>query len=190
MVIDGEIPVGWGVAIGGSSLSENQQRKLFETIKQQEKKGRIITEDLLKEFVQFVKSAETKTKQSEDLFGGFEEEEDNIFDKMAIQSAISRKLSHENKVFGTVGRAKTASELSKAGNVIDVEASKERAQQAKQAASLFDSLKNVKGPIADILNETANKIKNAKNKTQKEKIQEEAYEKILSELPKQAGFEK
>ena len=133
---------------------------------------------------------EYKTKQSEDLFGGSEEEEDNIFDKMAIQSAISRKLSHENKVFGTVGRAKTASELSKAGNVIDVEASKERAQQAKLAASLFDSLKNVKGPIADILNETANKIKNAKNKAQKEKIQEEAYEKILSELPKQAGFEK
>jgi hypothetical protein len=188
MVVDGEIPIDWGVSIGGSGLSENQQHKLFETIKGQEKRGRNITPELLKEFVQFVKSAETKTKKTEDLFGEFEEEEDNIFDKLSVQSAISRKLSRETKVFGMVGKTKAANELAKAGNIINVESSLDRARQAKSAAQLFDALKNTKGPIANLLNSAANRIKAAGTKQQKEKIQDEIYEKILAELPKQAGI--
>ena len=186
-VIDGDISVSFGTIVGNGNLTQNQQYKIFGLIQKKEKQGKKIDDGMVSELVDFVKTTQTNTKQTEDLFGAFEEEEDNILDRMSLQSQIQRKLAREKRIFGTIGKEKNAKELATVGNTINVEASAQRAKMAAESISLFNIMKNAKGEIANMLNDATKKMKNV-SKQKRDSIMDDVYEKILAELPKAAGL--
>lgn len=179
-VIDGDLPQERAVIIGGSGLSKDDQRSLMDLIDQQEKRGRKITNEVISELTDVVKSSATQTEQQFDLFGSSEVTKNLAIEKATLQAAIRKKLSREKKLFGTVAKSRAAQELEKAGNQIDVEKSKGVSEQAAQTLAVFDQLKNLSGPVSSLINQASERIANGENVN---KVQDELYKSLVSRLP-------
>lgn len=175
-VIDGEIPQERAVVIGASGLKPEQQRALSDLV---DKEKRSVTNDVLRELVDTVKSSESEDTFQMDLFGGSSETKTNALDKARLQAAIKRRLSREQRLFGTVGKSKAAADLAKAGNQIDVDQSRRMSQEAEVTLRIFDTMKNVSGPVSQRLNEAASRLGKGENS---KKVEQEIYESILEDL--------
>jgi len=162
-VIDGQIPVERAAIIGGSGLNHTQQQDLHDLAEKQAKKGRKITNDVLSELVDTVKASEQQTETQFDLFGASEVQQTNAVERASLQSAIKRRLSRDKKLFGIVSKSTAAKDLAKAGNVIDVESSRNVSNEASATLNVFDQLKNIKGGVGDALNQAANRIKSGES---------------------------
>lgn len=160
--------------------------RLFRIIKFAEcpRRGRRITEDFVGELVGLAKSASVTKREDEDLFGGFEAEEDNFAERAELQGKIKRRMSRDKRIFGTVARGEK--EIKRIGSVDTAEA-KNIAAEAKNAQVLFDALKNTPGEMSSMLNEATKKMKGA-GKAERESIEDEIYKKVISVLPRLAGF--
>lgn len=175
-VVDGEIPLERATVIGGSGLKPDQQRALADLV---EKEKRSINNDVLRELVDTVKSSESQDTFQMDLFGGSTETKSNALEKARLQAAVKRRLSRDQKLFGTVGKSKAAKDLAKAGNIIDTEESKRVSDEARVSLGIFDTLKNVSGPVSAELNKAADRISRGENP---KKVEQELYEILAKEL--------
>lgn len=186
-VIDGDMPQERAVIIGQSSLDHTEQRSLVDLIDQQEKRKRKITNDVVKELVDTVKSSTSKTEEQFDLFGGSQVTQNLAIEKASLQATIKQRLSREKKLFGTVARSKAAQELEKAGNIIDVESSEKMSKSAAVTLGVFDQLKNLSGPVSSAINRAAERISNGESS---KKVQDDLYQEILNDLPNVLGVKK
>ena len=102
-------------------------------------------------------------------------------EKAELQSEIKKRLSREKRLFGTVGKSRAATDLKKAGNVIDVEQSRQVSEQADIAMRVFDQEKNYTGSVSTVLDGAAQRIAGGENP---KKVKDEVYEQVLSEIQK------
>jgi hypothetical protein len=175
-VIDGELPQERGAIIGRAGLGETQQHALVDLIDKQ--KGRTITNEVLKELTDTVKSSASKASGGFDLFGDVGEQSLALH-KATIQAAIKSKLSREKKLFGTVAKSKAAEDLTRGGNTIDRERSGQISAQATEGLHVFDQLKNVSGPISQRLNRAAERVDAGEPR---ERVIKETYDDILANI--------
>ncbi|ARV58062.1 hypothetical protein BZZ01_04915 [Nostocales cyanobacterium HT-58-2] len=183
-VVQGDLPQERAIAVGSLIKDGKQQSELLELVEKQEKKGRKITNDTIKELAEMVNAAPKKQEEEGGLLGllGFSPEQRSLaLEKAEIQSEIKRRLSREKKLFGTVGKSSAAKDLERAGNQIDVGASKEVSEQADIALRVFDEEKNFTGSVSDALNRAAERIADGENS---KKVKDEVYAEILAEIQK------
>lgn len=183
-VIDGDIPVERAAIVGGSGLSHAEQRSLVDLIDKEAKKGRKLTNDVVKELTDTVKSSGQQSETQLSLFGAEEVTRSLAIEKAQLQASIKTRLGREKKLFGTVGKSKAAKDLERAGNVIDIESSQKISKDAARVLGVFDQLKNLSGPVSDLINEAASRV--AAGESIK-KVEAELYERIITELPKVVG---
>jgi hypothetical protein len=177
-VVDGRLPMQRAAVVGGSGLDHPQQRALVEMIEKREKRGKI-TNDTIRELADIVKSSETQTEFTLDLFGGSESEKSMALDKAETQSKIRQRLSRERRLFSTVGKSRSAQELERGGNQINVEKSQDIAEQTQQALRVFDQMKNTSGGISKEINDAVQQIAQGGDRR---KIQSQLYSRILKRI--------
>jgi hypothetical protein len=173
-VINGDLSTERGVIIGGSGLDGVQQKSLVELIGKQPK-NKNITNEVVSELVDTVKASTSQTNFVLDLFGGSDVTVNNAIEKAKLQAQIKKKLSKDKKLFGTVSKSTAAKQLEAAGNVIDIATSSKISMDAAKTLAVFDSLKNLSGPISSKINEAATAIQNGGNA---KKIQSDLYKEI------------
>ncbi len=170
--IDGDLTIERAAIIGGSGLSPDKQKSVYDLAEKEKKK---VTNEVLNELIDTVKSSESSQDFQLDLFGGSSVTINNAIEKASLQASIKRKLSKDKKLFGTVGKTKAAQQLAQAGNTIDVAKSKSISDDASKTLQVFDTLKNLSGPISQSLNTAANKIQSGGDR---KKIESELYDEI------------
>ncbi|NJR38545.1 MAG: DUF935 family protein [Leptolyngbyaceae cyanobacterium CSU_1_4] len=183
-VIDGEMPVERATIIGDSGLDHQQQRSLVNLIDQQAKKRRNITNEVVRELADSVRSASQRTETQFDLFGSSQTVQDNAMERATLAAVTRQRLSREKKLFGTVGKSKAAEDLERAGNVIDVQTSQKLSREAALTLGIFDQLKNLSSPVSAALNRAADRIVAGESA---KKVQDDLYKEITTELPKLVG---
>ncbi|MGL4881274.1 MAG: tape measure protein, partial [Waterburya sp.] len=172
MVVQSQLPMERAARIGNSGLGENQQRELFKLIQKQKN----ITNDAITELADMVKASEVQSTSLFDLFGSSTEEQSLAVEMASLQSKVKRRLNSEKKLFGLVGKEKTADQLGQAGNVINVDESANRSKSADSALIVFDRLKNLSGGVNKLLNRAAKEINGGKNR---QTVEAQLYKQIL-----------
>ena len=180
-VIDGELPMERATIIGGSGLDHAKQKSLVELLD----KRKNVTNAVLSELVDTVKYAGQKQEQQFDLFGNSTETVDLAVHRAAVQAFVKQKLASEKKLFGTVSKSKSAKDLERGGNQIDVDQSSKIAEEAATALKIFDTIKHHVGGVSDALNGASERLASAKNKAEQDKIKRETYELILKEVQRE-----
>lgn len=183
-VIQGDIPTDRAIVIGATIKDKKQQSELVDLIDKQEKRGKRVNTDTIKELADMVSSAPKQQDEQGGLLGmlGYAPGQRSLaIEKAELQSDIKKRLSREKRLFGTVGKSRAAKDLKKAGNVIDIEQSREVSESADLALRVFDQEKNYTGQVSDALNRAAGRIGSGENS---KKVKDEIYEEVLAELQK------
>ena len=186
-VVQGDIPQERAVAIGSRVTDHDAQTKLHDLIEREQKKGRKITNDVVRELADTVQSASSISETQFSLFGAEESSRNLALEKAELQAAIRQRLSREKKLFGVVSKSKAAQDLAKAGNRIDTERSKDISDQAGQVLGIFDQLKNQAGPVSERINKAAERIANGEDKR---KVTDELQKQLIEEIPQALGLGK
>jgi lambda family phage portal protein len=172
--IDGDLTINQGTIIGGSGLSHTKQLALYE-LSEKESKKRHVSDAFLKELADTVASSDEAGSFETDLFGNISFNNGSAIEKANLQAQIKKRLAREKRLFGMVAKSKAATELQKAGNLINQQTSKEISKEAAATLQIFDQLKNLSGGINTALNEGADRI--LKGESAK-KIEDELYDRI------------
>lgn len=180
-VIDGELPIERAAIIGGNGLSHEKQKSLMELLE----KRKSVNNSVLPELIDTVKNSGQKQEEQFDLFGNSTATVDLAIHRASLQSHIKQKLGSEKKLFGTVSKSKSAKDLERGGNQIDVDQSSKIADQAATALKMFDTIKHMSGGVSDTLNNASERLANAKTKSEREKINRETYESVLKEIQRE-----
>lgn len=147
------------LAIGRHVSKPEVQEQLYRRLKKQESgpRAKEIPDGQVEEIAREYELAGTTTdKQTGGLFGDLESEESLVFQRAELKSFLRKEFAAERNTFkgiSTKGRVARISE--EAGNVLNVEANRDRAQAADQALWAFNQLANRKGDIADAIQEAA-----------------------------------
>lgn len=176
---NGELPAARAAIIGGSGLSHAEQAAVHQTAG----KGGIakLSDRDLTEYIDNAKSAGKAEKRTASLFGDDVETVNLGAHRARIQSAVKDRLGREKRVFGTVAKSRNAEDLGRAGNVINATESGKVSQTAAENLAVFDTLKNRRGPVSDLLNEAAERIH--KGESQKA-VNDDVYKRLPAAVQK------
>lgn len=186
-VVSGDIPSERAVLIGDRIKSHDDQSKLVDLIDRETKKGRKITNDVIRELADTVSSAPKHQETQFSLFGASESSRNLALEKAEIMADVRKRLSRDKKLFGLVSKSKAASELERGGNQIDKARSRDIADQSSQTLAIFDQLKNQSGVVSAAINRATERIANGENKKQ---VNDELYKALLSDIPDALGIRK
>jgi hypothetical protein len=154
-VVHGDIPVKRGIVIGEELSEPAEQAAMLELINKQKSQGTKLSDDEVRELARFVKDAGTTTQSVDTLFGEEQIQHSNAIEKAQLSSWVKKQLAQDKKLFGFVAKAERAKELSRAGNIIDVDKSSEIAQSSKIAEEVYNRLIRRFGPVSDAIDEGA-----------------------------------
>jgi hypothetical protein len=177
-VVYKEMPAERGAIIGGSGLSHDQQMKVATLI---EKRRGDVNNATLREIVDEVKAAPTREKGGGGLFGDDPEVESLAIFRASLTARVKERLAREKKLFGSVARERSASELSRAGNVIDRESSGAISREASEALVTFDRLKRT-SVFSAPLNDAAEKLASSGAQAERKRIEDQLYKEILGRV--------
>jgi hypothetical protein len=159
----GEIPEGRAIAVGESTPNHAEQRGLLDLVESQERKGKRVTNDVIRELADFVRGSGKVTETTASLFGDEHVQRSLALEKAEVSAYIKQQLSKDRKLFGFVSKEDRASQLAQAGNQINVEKNKQISEGAAQAEAVYDKLKNYAGPIGSTLESAAQRLAAGEN---------------------------
>jgi hypothetical protein len=161
-VVNGEMTPARAAIIGGSGLSEEQQRALIKVL--DKPKNKRLTDGTVRNMVDAAKAAGSRKKETRDLFGTTEEEESLFIHRAKVEDSIKRKLSEDKRLFGLVSKSKAAAALEERGrSSIDLETTGTVSKEAASVLGVFDQLKHRDPRISKPLNQAAERIANGEN---------------------------
>lgn len=178
-VVQGDMPVARGVAIAealGDLYSE--QKALVALL---DKTKRRLTNEEIGELARFVKSAGRQVEKQETLFGEEEVARSLAIEKAEISAYVKQRLGNIRRTFTTVSGEGKAKDLEAAGNVLARQENRRIAIQAAQAGEIYQKESTVAGPIADVLQQSAEALAKGENPNA---VKEQAFERIRTEISK------
>jgi predicted Ser/Thr protein kinase len=179
-VIQGTLPVERAAVIGAAGISHEEQGKLMSLVDKRTIGGKPLNNDTIKELADMVRDAPRAQSNQMSLFGADDASESLAIQKAELISDVRRQLRSEKKLFGTVSKKRAASSLSKGGNVIDIEQSKQISEGAAHVLGIFDALKGKRGPLSERINDAVVRISNGEKSAA---VRGELYQWVARELP-------
>jgi hypothetical protein len=180
-VIDGSLKTSHGAIIGGAGISHEAQNSVADLVDKQ--KGKL-NEGEIRELADDARHAGNRSKNDgPGLFGADDgpDEESLLLHRVKLIADVKQRLSREKNLFGTVGKKRAAETLSRAGNVIDAEASGAVSRDAAEALNVFDSLKRT-SLFSGMVNDHAAKLAGAKGDKGRKQVHDDLYESIRSRV--------
>jgi hypothetical protein len=157
-VTQGDIPEGRAVAISEATPNHAEQKALLDLVESQERKGKRVTNDVIRELADFVTGSGTRTETTASLFGDQQVEKSLALEKAEVSAYVKQQLAKDRKLFGYVSNEGRASELQRAGNKLDTGKNRAIAESAAQAEAVYDKLKTFAGPINNALQSAAEQL--------------------------------
>lgn len=163
-VVTGDVSESLGGAIGSADLSPEGQAAVAKLVDRQQAKGRNLTPAQVRALAQDVASTpEVKAGSADgqtDIFGllGEERTQNVAVEKAVLRDWARQQLEKDKRLFGYVAKEDRAEALARAGNTIDVQASKAIADEAGKVSAVFDRLAGATGPVSSALNAAAVRI--------------------------------
>lgn len=175
----GTMPLDRALAIAGNLPDVNLQDQLVNVLeKEEERRGQDIPPRVVAEMAKEIAATPITRKTEKTLFGDEETQESLFVYRNELKSYVRAELAKEMNDWLAVANKRRAGRVASGGNVLDVEANKEAAQQAEHAKNLFDTLVNRKGAISDALNTVAEQYVQASRKSEKDKVKRQAVEAV------------
>ena len=156
--VDGRLPMGRAIALGGSGLDPDQMRWVVSKTS-----GRDMSERAFAEFTQLVASAPQAISDQMGLFGP---ETINLsFEKAELAAKVRSQLISNKNLLGRVAKKRNAAVLQdKAGTTVDQAQAASAAEISQALLADFDATKYAEGtPLSQMLNEGASEIANGQN---------------------------
>ncbi|KKN44077.1 hypothetical protein LCGC14_0696830 [marine sediment metagenome] len=176
-VVEGDLSVRRGALIGEKLSDENIQLQLVDEILREENRGRKVNDATVSELIDQINVAPVATETQETLFGDETRSRSLAFDRARLVSTIRGRLGKDKRLFALV--SKNAAGLERGGNVIDSTGSAAVSSEAAVLLDIFDRVKDIKGPVSDVLNRAAERIGSGEDaKT----VTKEAFEEIRAPL--------
>jgi hypothetical protein len=180
-VVHGDMPIERAIVIGDRLPNHKDQQSLVDLIDKEAKRGRKLTNDVVRELADTVTSAGTKQESLFDLFGSSTNTRNLALEKAELTAAVRQRLSREKKLFGVVSKSQAAEDLARAGNVINTQGSKDVSENAARVLNVFDQLKNQSGPVSSALNAASERIANGEDP---KKVRDDLHKHLLQEIPR------
>lgn len=156
-VAAGKMTEDMGAAIGSSNAPD---QVMFDLAKAAKKKGWSANKTAeAASIAQFAKVSEGVDPNALPLPGFDKLITSNFENILNVRIAIRSQLRSEINALGVAANAKKAGTLESVGNVIDVDASKAARDESMQGELIFNRLANLSGPLNDVINELAKKVK-------------------------------
>ena len=92
--------------------------------------------------------------------------------------------------FQAVSSERRAGAVGRTGNVLNTEANKMEAKQAEQLRNAYAGLANLRGPVADAINQATEEYANARTAAEKTAAKRNAVERVRAALSQTLGAEK
>jgi len=185
-VVSREIPEGQAVAIGNATDNGAQQEAILKGIEKAANKGRPLTIGQIESLARRVVDSEVRVEQGQDLFGAFQREHSNFVEEAQIDDAIRRALLRESSTFNSVASETKAQTLGTVkGQSIKAADNAAIAAAARQDLELYDKLSKGRGPIDDILKNSAKRL--ASGDAKRADIEKKALEQVRAETSKYRG---
>jgi hypothetical protein len=181
-VAAGDLEVNKALAVAKHLSDPDRQEKLFKLLDKREDEGKQITDRTMEEMAKAMAASPSVTKTENTLWGPEETTEDVFVQRAELAGSVRAALSQELGNWAAVSSAKRAAKIGDAGNVLNVDENKKRAEAAEQGKNLYDTLVNRKGPISDALNEGAIKLANAKTKRERERARTETADAVRAAI--------
>lgn len=156
--VDGRMPMGRAVALGGSGLDPDQMRWVMGKTR-----GRDMSERGFAEFTQMVASAPQAISDQMGLFGP--EMISLAFEKADLAAKVRAQLIGNKNLLNRVAKKRNAAVLQeKAGTTVDQAQAASAAEVSQALLADFDATKYAEGtPLSQMLNEGASEIANGQN---------------------------
>lgn len=153
--IDGELPMGRALALGGSGLEPEKMNRVYQLAQ-----GRDMTDRAFSELAQMASSAPKVKTNQKNLFG--DEELDTTVIKAELAGKIRAELIGNKNLFKRVGRGRSVKQLAdKGGTEVNAQQVIDAGATAQAVLGEFDAAKYAAGtPISQMLNEAAAEVAN------------------------------
>jgi hypothetical protein len=182
---EGRLDEAKAIAVSKHLKDHSLQDLLFNKLAKREDDGKEWSNREIEQAAKKMASAGKVTQAKQDLFGAFDDEQSTFDQEVELESHVSRILSQEAGNFGAVASDRRAAAVADAGNVLNVEENKKRAEQARNMADLFDQQSGLKGGVSDTIKRHAAALATAKTKKEKEHVKQRVIDDIRIAL---AGF--
>ncbi len=153
MIIDEVISHKYGAIVGELIEDSVEQaaviRALSKTKPANTFQARLMVEDM--------KAAGFSTTKTDDLFGGVEITESLFKERAKVIDSTMKKIKKDKAVFKTL--AEQESKITEAGNILDTQANIARLTDDEKTLAILSALANSKGPISDVINAAARRVK-------------------------------
>lgn len=164
------IPKSWGVAIGDRLASHDDQKEVVRLVEKEKRRGRSISGATIEQLVSDLTGVSRVEESQATLFGEEQTSRPLLWERAELREYAVKKLSHDKRLFGTVGDSARAARLAEAGNIIEVGKSQHIARHAAQVKDVLDKLGSRAGPINDALNQFAEELSNASGRKQQNEV--------------------
>lgn len=160
----------------------DRQEKLFNLLAKREEEGKDLSDRTVEEMARMMAASPSVTKTEATLWGPEETTEDVFVQRAELAAHVRGELAKEFGDFAAVASTRRAGRVEGAGNVLNVDENKKRAEEAEQAKNLYDQLVNRKGPISEALNDAAVQFASAKTKKERDNARKQAVENVRSAI--------
>ncbi|MBA3578918.1 MAG: ParB N-terminal domain-containing protein [Gemmatimonadaceae bacterium] len=162
-VATGDMDAKIAAAVGEAKLSPEGQAAVVKLVERQQGKGRTLTPAQVRTLAADVASTPEVASGGDgqaDIFGllGEERTQNVAVEKAVLRDWVSRELAKDKKLFGFVAKGSRAADLARGGNRINIDQSKQIADEAATIGAVFDTLAGSSGPIARSLNTAATQL--------------------------------
>ncbi len=179
-VVQGELSVNRGTIIGRDLPDPAAQRALYDLI---QGKGKTLTDAEVSELIHFVQAAPEVQTQTATLFGDEWLTQNLALEKARLSSYLKDRLARDKRLFDPLGKERNAGEWERAGNVVNVEESRQLAADAARVKEVYDRVSFTKGPVSDALNAAAERLaKGEKPNAVKEALYKDVREAVRRTL--------
>ncbi len=179
-MVSGQLSEKRGLAITRHLDDHDKQDELLQNIRQAEQRGHSVRDDAVEEMAKDLTITESVIEELTDMFGTEEVKRSMVVERGILKAAVRRDLSRESRTFTEVGRSGREEALTKAGNVIDAEGNRRRAQAAQELLATFDLESKYKGDMNDAINEFSRRL--ADEPKREKKLARELNQRIRSLL--------
>jgi hypothetical protein len=167
------------------------QDQLFRLLDKREEAGKDLPLKVIEEMAREMGETPTHTTTESTLFGDIEDEESLFVPRNELKAAVRADLAKELNDFSAVASSRRAGAVAGAGNVLNLEENKKRADAAAEAKWTFDQLANRSGAISTALNEGAAEYAKAKGKKGRDDARAKTAERVRAAIQTElAGLRK
>ena len=160
-IIMGVLPEDVGVAIGQGLPNEFANQRAVAKMVTESKKD--LNPNKIRILIEQAKGDSVTISQT-DMFGTTAEEKSTLLAKVNLIDYLEKVFSTDARTFGAVTRSGRPAALAKGNTVVDVGRAQEIVQESNTLLEMFQRTVNFKGPINDIVRDSAAQVVNNGNK--------------------------